>query len=186
MSKISTYLAVSLILISFVAGIGAGYSFTPQYSLSMYDKNSMDLGQADKWVDLRYINAMIAHHRGAILVAKQAEQSKRFEVQNLAQEIQKNEPVLIAELYKWKKDWYGDTKNVKDPIVPNLGSYDDTFDLRFLNAVISHHQNGITMTKDIRIKSSRSEVLNNANAVEKFLTESGEMLKGWRTSWFNI
>jgi len=110
MQKISTYLSVSLIVVSFIIGIGAGYSFTPQYSLSMYDKSSMDLGRADKWVDLRYINAMIAHHRGAILVAKQAEQSQRPEITSLAKEIQTNEPKSIAELYAWKKSWYGDTK----------------------------------------------------------------------------
>lgn len=186
MNKISTYLSVSLIVIGFIIGIGIGYSFTPQYSLSMYDKNAMDLGRADKWIDLRYINAMIAHHRGAMLVAKQAEISGRPEVQNLAAEIQKNEPVLIEELYKWKKDWYGDTKKVTDPIVPNLGTYNETFDLRFLNAVIAHHENGILMTKEIRLKSTRNEVLDNANAVEKFLTESGSMLKEWRKSWYNI
>lgn len=186
MNKISTYLSVSLIIVSFIIGVGAGYSFTPQYSLSMYDKGGMDLGRADKWVDLRYINAMIAHHRGAILVAKQAEISQRPEVQALAKEIQANEPVLIEELYKQKKEWYGDTKKVAEPTVPNLGEHNDTFDLRFLNAVIAHHENGIVMTKDIRIKSSRSEVLDNANAVEKFLTESGSMLKEWRKNWYSI
>lgn len=186
MSKISTYLSVSLIVISFIIGVGAGYSFTPQYSLSMYDKSGMDLGRADKWIDLRYIDAMIAHHRGAILVAQQAEKSGRSEIQNLAKEIQKNEPILIEELYTWKKNWYNDTKKVVDPVVPNLGSYNDTFDLRFLNAVIAHHENGVFMTKDISMKSSRNEILDNANAVEKFLTQSGEMLKEWRMTWYNI
>lgn len=186
MNKISTYLSVSLIIIAFIMGIGLGYSFTPQYSLSMYDKSEMDLGRPDKWVDLRYINEMIRHHRGAILVAEQAEKSERVEIQNLAIEIQKNEPVLIEELYKWKNDWYGDTKKLKDPVVPNLGSYNETFDLRFLNAVISHHKDGILMTKDIRIKSSRNEILDNANTVEKFLSDSGEMLKEWRKTWYNI
>ncbi len=186
MNKISTYLAVSLMLIIFIIGIGAGYSFTPQYSLSMYDKSSMDLGRADKWIDLRYINAMIAHHRGAILLAKQAEQSQRPEVQALSKEIQKNEPLAIGELYAWKKSWYGDTKKVTDPEVANLGNYNETFDLRFLNAIIAHHKNGLVMTNEIKTKSSRSEILDNANAVEKFLNDSGEMLKGWRTAWYNI
>lgn len=186
MNKISTYLSVSLIVIGFIIGIGIGYSFTPQYSLSMYDKSGMDLGRPDKWVDLRYINEMIRHHRGAILVAEQAEISQRPEIENLAKEIQKNEPALIEELYEWKKNWYRDTKKVTDPIVPNLGTYNDTFDLRFLNAVIAHHENGIEMTKDIRVKSSRSEILDNANAVEKFLTDSGDMLKEWRKNWYNI
>lgn len=186
MSKISIYLASALIIIGFVVGVGVGYTLTPQYSLSMYDKSSMDLGRADKWVDLRYVNAMIAHHRGAILLAQQAEKSQRKEIQDLSKEIQKNEPIAIEELYLWKKKWYGDSKKVADPVVSNLGSYDETFDLRFLNALITHHQDGILMTKDISSKSSRSEILNNAGAVEKFLNDSGEMFKNWRKNWYNI
>jgi uncharacterized protein (DUF305 family) len=186
MQKISIYLTMSLVVVGVILGMGIGYSFTPQYSLSMYDKSSMDLGRADKWVDLRYINAMIAHHRGAMLLAKQAEKSQKIEIQDLAKEIQKNEPVAIEELYSWKKNWYGDSKKVTDPIVSNLGNYDETFDLRFLNALIAHHQNGLLMTKDISSKSNRSEILNNANTVEKFLNDSGEMFKTWRKSWYNI
>jgi uncharacterized protein (DUF305 family) len=129
---------------------------------------------------------MIAHHRGAMLLAKQAEKSQKIEIQDLAKEIQKNEPVAIEELYSWKKNWYGDSKKVTDPIVSNLGNYDETFDLRFLNALIAHHQNGLLMTKDISSKSNRSEILNNANTVEKFLNDSGEMFKTWRKSWYNI
>jgi len=169
-----------------IVGIGIGYLLTPQYTLTMYDKTTMDLGRADKWLDLRYIDAMIAHHRGAILIAKQAEVSTRPEVKNLALEIQRSEPLLITELYAWKKAWYNDTRSVKDPIVPNLGSYDTSFDLRFLNALIAHHAAGVVMTRDVRAKSTRSEILNNADAVEQFLTTSGTMLKEWRMSWYKI
>lgn len=186
MAKISIYLATAFIIIAGIIGAGIGYVLTPQYSLSMYDKNLMDLGRPDKWLDLRYVNAMISHHRGAILLAEQAEKSERSEVADLARDIQKNEPVLIAELYAWKKEWYGDTRTVADPVVAALGDYDKTFDLRFLNALIAHHENGIEMTQNVRVKSSRGAVLDNADAVEAFLTGSGEMLKGWRSTWYSI
>ena len=186
MKKISLYLASSLVIIFFLVGIGVGYFVTPQYALSMYDKSTMDLGRPDRWLDLRYINAMIAHHRGAMLVAEQATISERPEVKNLANDILKNEPAAIAELYTWKKEWYNDTRKVADPVVPRLGAYDATFDLRFLNAVIGHHENGVVMTKEVRLKSSNAQVLNNANAVEDFLTGGIEMLKGWRKGWYAL
>lgn len=186
MQKISLYLALSLMLVSGLVGIGVGYYLTPEYQLSMYDKNTMDLGAADRWLDQRYVNAMISHHRGAILLAEQAQQSKREEVRSLAADILKNEPVLIAELYAWKKEWYNDTRTVRDPLSPKLGSPDATFDLRFLNALIAHHEAGVSMTKDARVKSSRVEVQNNADAVEQFLTTSGAMLKEWRKNWFTV
>jgi uncharacterized protein (DUF305 family) len=170
-----------------ILGVVFGYYITPEYKLSMYEKNEMNLGRADRTFDLRYLNAMIAHHRGAMLLAEQlSKNSNRQEMQKLAQDILTNEPILIEELYTWKKDWYGDSRKVRDPIVANLGPADDKFDLRFLNAMIAHHEDGIMMTKETRLKSSRAEVLNNADAVEGFLANSLLILKGFRTSWFNI
>ncbi len=186
MNTISSYTAAAFIMISFGVGMGIGYALTPQYSLTMYDKSQMDLGRPDRWVDLRYVDAMIAHHRGAVLLAEQAEKSNRVEVADLAREIQKAEPVLIAELYAWKKDWYSDVRVVRDPVVPKLGSVDKTFDLRFLNALIAHHEDGVMMTKEVRMKSSRGAVLDNADAVEDFLMTSGDMLKEWRNNWYGL
>jgi uncharacterized protein (DUF305 family) len=187
MSKISITLAIALMIVTGVAGAAIGYAMTPEYKLSMYDKTTMDLGRPDRWLDLRYINAMIAHHRGAMLVAEQASKNtQRQEIKDLTAEILKNEPGAIAELYKWKKDWYGDTRSVKDPIVPNFGTYDEKYDLRFLNALIAHHESGLVMTKEIKSKSSRTEILNNADAVDTFLTTTLQVFKDWRKQWYNI
>ncbi|NTU96234.1 MAG: DUF305 domain-containing protein [Chlorobiaceae bacterium] len=185
MRKISLPLAIALMIVSCVIGIGAGYWLTPQYRLSMYDKNTMDLGAPDKWLDLRYLDAMISHHRGAMLLAHQASQSKKKEISALAVDILQNEPPAIRELYRWKKEWYGDSRIVPDPQVPRIGRYDRTFDLRFLNALIAHHENGIRMTREIRLKSSRSEILDNADSVELFLHNGIGMLSEWRTEWYH-
>ncbi len=180
-------MTTGLVVTGIILGMAFGYYLTPEYKVSMYDKNSMNLGPADRTFDLRYINAMIAHHRGAMLLAEQlATHTQRTELQTLAQNILADEPKAIAELYAWKKDWYGDTKDVRDPIVANLGSGDETFDLRFLNAIIAHHEEGIRMTKETRLKSSRSEILNNADAVEAFLTNGLQTLRDLRTTWYNI
>ena len=183
----NSFLTISLIIIFTIIGIGFGYYLTPEYKLSMYEKTTMDLGPTDRWLDLRYINTMIAHHRGAMLMAEKAAfQTKKQEMKDLTAEILKNEPIAIDELYKWKKDWYNDSRKVTDPIVSNFGSYDDKYDLRFLNALIAHHQTGILMTKEIKLKSSRSEVLNNADAVENFLNDGIKMLSEWRKNWYQI
>lgn len=185
--KVSIYLTLGLLVVGIVGGIAFGYYLTPEYKLSMYDKNEMSLGQADRTFDLRYINAMIAHHRGAMLLAEQLGQySQRAEMQSLSKDILQNEPQLIAELYAWKKEWYGDTKTVRDPVVANLGTYDEKFDLRFLNAIIAHHEAGIEMTKETRLKSSRTEILNNADAVEAFLSGGIPALSELRSSWYSL
>lgn len=187
MSKISTTLAISLMVVTSVLGWVAGYASTADYKVNMYDKTTMDFGRPDRTLDLRYINAMIAHHRGAMLLATQAgTQTQRQEMKDLSAMILRDEPKAIDELYTWKKDWYGDTKQVKDPIVSNLGKYDEKFDLRFLNALIAHHEAGLLMTKEIKTKSSRTEILNNADAVDTFLTTTLKLFKDWRTQWYNI
>lgn len=184
--KISRFLTISLVIVAFVIGIGSGYVIAPEYSMASYEaKQMVDLGKADKYVDLRYINAMIAHHGGAMVLAEQAkEKSKRPEIKKLAEDILTGEPKAIAELYQWKKDWYRDIRKVRDKAVPNLGEYDENFDLRFLNALIAHHEEGIIMAKEIKLKSSRAEVLNNADAVIESLNGGLLMLKEWRTEWY--
>lgn len=147
----------------------------------------MDLGRADRGLDLRYMNAMIAHHRGAMLLAEQAQNTtQRKEIKDLSADILKNEPPAIQELYDWKKAWYGDTKKVRDPIVPKLGTYDEKYDLRFLNALIAHHKDGLMMTNDIKTKSSRLEILNNADAVGTFFETTMEVFMDWRKEWYKI
>ncbi len=187
MQKISIYFSLALIIISFIIGLSLGYYMTPQYRLAMYDQNTMDLGAADRWLDLRYTNAMIAHHRGAMLMAEQATKyGQRQEIKDLGAAILKDEPAAIKELYDWKADWYQDKRQVRDPYPVKLGAGDDKFDLRFLNALIAHHQAGVEMTKEVRLKSSRTEVLNNADAVEAFLNNGIDMLKAWRNQWYQI
>jgi hypothetical protein len=42
------------------------------------------------------------------------------------------------------------------------------------------------MTKEIRLKSSRNAVLDNADAVEAFLGGGLVMLRNWRGEWYNL
>jgi uncharacterized protein (DUF305 family) len=187
MNKTSVPLTISLMIVSLIVGLAAGYYISPSYQQTLYSKEEMGFGQPDKFVDLRYINQMAAHHRGAILLAQQIQdKTQRPEIKSLAAEIQVGEPKLIEELYRWKKELYKDERSVKNPKVANLGSADEKVDLRFLNALIAHHEAGIKMTQEIRTKSSRKEVLDNADAVETFLSGSLITLKEWRFQWFSV
>ena len=187
MKKISLPLAISFMIVTATIGLAGGYYISPEYQQTMYIKEDMGLGAADRFVDKRYIDKMAAHHRAAMLLAAQIEsKTSRDEIKNLAADIQKNEPKLIDELYQWKKDWYNDSRKVNDPYIANLGPADEKVDLRFLNALIAHHEEGIQMTKEIRTKSSRKEILDNADAVENFLTTTLETLKEWREQWYQV
>jgi len=56
---------------------------------------------------LRFMNAMIPHHEGAIAMAKDAlQKSKRPEVKQLAQEIVTSQQKEVDQMKQWRKAWY--------------------------------------------------------------------------------
>lgn len=130
---------------------------------------------------------MAAHHRGAILLAEQMQEGlARPEIASLAKAIINNEPALINQLYVWKKAWYNDQSTASDPRVPDLSPADETRDLRFLNVLIAHHEDGIRMAREARTKSTRSEIVTDAYGVEQFLIASMKTLKEWRSQWYGL
>lgn len=67
----------------------------------------MDLGEGDNEFDLRFIDAMIPHHRGALVMAEDLqEKSTREEMQTLAQNIIDSQQGEIDLLLQWRDQWY--------------------------------------------------------------------------------
>ena len=105
---------------------------------------------------------------------------------DLSKEIIKVDEASIKELYAWKKSWFNNTKQITVYEQINFGNYDDKFDLRFLNALIAHHEEAIMTAKEIRTKSQRNEVLNLADSIIEGLTKSKEALLKYRLTWYQI
>lgn len=180
---------LSLVVISFILGLGSGFVLSPEYTVRMSEKQSMsmELGRVDKFIDMRFIDGVIAHHLNAIHMAQQAlKNSKRQEIKDLAQEIIAVDEKSIQELYSWKKSWFNNTRQITDYEKINLGPSDESFDLRFLNALIAHHEDAIMVSKEIRTKSSRSEILNLADTIINGLSKGIVDLSKWRTEWYQI
>lgn len=69
----------------------------------------LDLGQPDEEFDLRFINAMIPHHKGAVVMAEQVVENdqSRPELQELAQQIISAQKEEIEQMQEWRQQWYG-------------------------------------------------------------------------------
>ncbi|PSB28732.1 hypothetical protein C7B82_12790 [Stenomitos frigidus ULC18] len=68
---------------------------------------SMDLGAADDQFDQRFLNAMIPHHEGAVVMAQDAlKKSKRPEIQALARDIIRSQEAEIKQMKQWQQAWY--------------------------------------------------------------------------------
>ncbi len=181
------HLVVGVVIVSLLVGIGIGYALTPEYAVMRSDKaNGMvELGAADRYVDLRYTDNMIAHHQAAIYLLDQVKkQSKRPELLSLADTVIPADTKDIETLYGYKKEWYNNAKKVTIYQKIQLGSADDTFDLRFLNSMIEHHEEAIASAKEIRTKSARNEILSLADSVIQTLGKSRDQLVNWRTEWY--
>lgn len=166
---------------------------------------AMDLGPADADYDLRFIDAMTPHHEGAVEMAKEAQQkSKRPEIKKLASEIIKAQNKEIAELKQWRTAWYP-----KAPSTPtawhaqmnhtmamspeqskamrmdmDLGAGDAQFDLRFINAMIPHHEGAVTMAQDALNKSKRPEIKKLAQSIISSQQTEINQMKQWRQAWY--
>lgn len=166
----------------------------------------MDLGPADANYDLRFIDGMRLHHQGAIAMAKTAQaKSQRPEIKQLAEDIiisQSREENQL--LRKWRQAWYPDAPS--EPVMSaeegnspmemskdqqqrmkmskDLGTADPQFDLRFINAMIPHHQGALEMAKDALQKSQRPEIKQLAEEIITSQSAEIKQMQQWRQAWY--
>ena len=188
-------------------------SATPAAKSTMHDMGSMqnmgsmamDLGPADANFDLRFIDGMIPHHQGAVVMAKEAQQkSQRPEIKKLADDIITAQTKEISELETWRKQWYAkvgnkpmayDAKGGKmmemntDQIngmmmSQNLGAKDAEFDLRFINAMIPHHEGAVTMAQNAATKSTRPEIKQLAQDIISSQQAEIKQMQEWKQAWY--
>lgn len=167
---------------------------------------SMDLGPADADYDLRFIDAMRIHHQGAIEMAKAVQQnSKRPEMKKLADNIITAQNREIAQMSQWRQAWYPkagkqmmayhaqmghmmpmSSDRMKSMMMSmDLGAADSQFDLRFINAMIPHHEGAVTMAQDALKKSKRPEMKQLAQAIIRDQQKEIAQMKQWRKAWYN-
>jgi uncharacterized protein (DUF305 family) len=138
---------------------------THQHS-GMDHRMDMDLGPADQSFDLRFLDAMVPHHEGAVVMAKEVlQKSQRPEMKKLAKEIIQAQTKEIAQMKQWRIAWYpkapvtsmawnapmGHMMEMSEEqrkammMTMDLGAADAKFDLRFLDAMIPHHEGALVM-----------------------------------------
>lgn len=175
-----------------------------QHGGTMNQSMSMELGPADAEFDLRFVDAMIPHHQGAVEMAKEAQQkSKRPEIQKLAADIIKAQDKEIAQMKQWRQAWYPKAATpiaynsqmghsmpmsqdqMKDMMMSmDLGAANAEFDLRFLNAMIPHHDGAVTMAQDALSKSKRSQIKQLAQDIIKSQETEIAQMKQWKQAWY--
>ncbi|MFN9173673.1 MAG: DUF305 domain-containing protein [Synechocystis sp.] len=165
----------------------------------------MDLGPKDENFDLRFIDAMILHHQGAIAMAEALQaNSQRPELKQLAQAIIAAQNQEIEQMQQWRQTWYSQADSQPmmyhsgmNHMMPmdekmqasmrmdqDLGTADPKFDLRFINAMIPHHQGAVVMAQQVLDNGDRPELKQLAQAIITAQNQEIEQMQQWRKDWY--
>ncbi len=166
---------------------------------------NMSLGPKDENFDLRFLDGMTPHHEGAVTMAQEAlQKSQRPEIKQLAQAIIDAQQKEIAQMKEWRTAWYpnasatpmmyssemGHTMPMSEEMKSNmmmnvdLGAADEQFDLRFINAMLPHHEGALTMAKEALQKSDRPEVKEMAQNIITSQQQEIAQMKQWKKAWY--
>lgn len=165
-------------------------------SSSTYKEYAALKGEA---YDKSFLANMIAHHQGAIDMAKLAQtNAKRSELKTMANEIVSAQESEIADMKQWQSDWgYPSTsaENMQDHSAMGMmdemsdmmgaleGKTGDDFDKAFLEQMIMHHQSAIDMAAPAEKNASHQEVKDLARGIISAQTAEIKQMKQWQTDW---
>lgn len=149
--------------------------------------------------DKNFIANMIAHHEGAIDMAKLAQtNAKHSELKTMADEIVTAQEAEIADMKRWQNDWgYPSTSadNMMDHSAMGMmdemagigaeleGKSGDEFDKAFIEQMILHHQSAVDMAAPATKSASRQEVKTLASEIIAAQTLEIKQMKQWQSDW---
>ncbi len=167
---------------------------------------TMDLGPKDAEFDLRFLDGMILHHQGAIAMAEAVLQnSQRSEMKQLAEAVTVAQQGEIDQMQQWRQAWYPEagtelvmydaqmghtmamTPEMQTTMMMdgNLGTADAEFDLRFINAMIPHHEGALAMAEQVLEKSDRPELRQVAQKILDTQQAEINQMQQWRQTWYD-
>lgn len=132
------------------------------------------------------------------------EKSDRPEIKQLAQEIIDAQEKEISQLSAWRTAWYPDagaepmmyssemghmmpmTEEMRSSMMMegDLGAADDQFDLRFINAMIPHHEAAVEMAQQALEKSDRPEIRELAQNIIDSQQQEIDQMTQWKQDWY--
>ena len=158
------------------------------------------LGQQDPHYDHRFIDMMIPHHEGAIMMAKDAlAHANKPELKQMARNVITSQQLEIDEMKNWRAKWYGENaqngtaisnemnthmQSMNDLMVEKLGQKNAGYEDRFIDMMIPHHEAAITMAGDALGKATHPEIKKlGQDIIDAQKTEIAQM-EQWRKQWY--
>lgn len=162
----------------------------------MMSRMKSDPNAASAPYDLQFIDTMIAHHEGAVEMAKMIDgKTQRSELKGFAQKIIADQNKEIAHMNEWREKWYAGKQRAINMEMPGMGdsmkmdmnkltnAKDKEFDLAFVEMMIPHHAGATTMAKEALTKADHQELKTLAGNIIKEQEAEITQMKVWQSEW---
>jgi uncharacterized protein (DUF305 family) len=147
--------------------------------------------------DLQFLDTMIAHHQGAVDMARGVEtKAEQAGLKALARNIITSQEKEIGEMKVWREKWFpgqvpainmemtGMNDSMKDMDMMKLDSLTrNDFDLKFIKQMIPHHEGAVIMAKEALQKSQKAEIKNMAALIIRDQEAEIKQMKDWQAAW---
>lgn len=149
--------------------------------------------------DRLFIANMIAHHQGAVSMAKLALQNaKHPDLKDMAKDIVAAQESEIADMKTWQSKWGYPSSSGEmmmdhsamymmadmDSMTANLSNLTgDAFDKKFIELMIEHHQSALDMAASGKMNAYHAEIITLSQEIVKAQTAEITQLKEWQKEW---
>ena len=163
---------------------------------TMMDSQMMGSFDDEKPFDLQFIDQMIPHHEGALMSSEHMiSNSKRPEMRQLYENIQKSQSEQIEQMQEWRKEWYPDAGQPSGMMgeeqtgsMMGNGMMDgsmqgmmggNALDTMFLNMMIPHHQMAVDMSDEALSKAEHPELRELAQEIRDEQSSEIKLMQGY-------
>jgi uncharacterized protein (DUF305 family) len=186
------------------SGTGFSTSADDAYSMmgsmmnggTMMDSQMMGSFDDEKPFDLQFIDQMIPHHEGALMSSEHMiSNSKRPEMRQLYENIQKSQSEQIEQMQEWRKEWYPDAGQPSGMMgeeqtgsMMGNGMMDgsmqgmmggNALDTMFLKMMIPHHQMAVDMSEEALSKAEHPELRELAQEIRDEQSSEIKLMQGY-------
>lgn len=148
--------------------------------------------------DLQFLDTMIAHHQGAIEMAKAAgaKTDSNAELKTFAAKIVTDQQQEISELKRLREQWYAGKPSALNLEMPGMAdsmrgmnmtklntATGKEFDIEFVNMMIPHHEGAVKMAREAATRAEHAEIKTLADKVIRAQQAEIQQMQNWKTQW---
>lgn len=171
------------------------------HSTMDHSKMESSPGAADAPFELQFLDTMIAHHQGAVDMAKMAEKrGENAQFKKFADGIVMAQEREITQMKRWRSEWHKDAKPAINMDFPgmregmtgmDMGKLNTltgkAFDVEFINQMIPHHDGAVVMAKALIENTPKAAIKPDLKKLAETMVKDQEgevaQMKKWLEEW---